>query len=43
MVPVKVTQFDTAVDYKKEVAEVKKGDKLKINPASGGGWVAKKY
>jgi alpha-glucosidase len=31
----------TAVDYKKISSEVKKGDKLKINLAPGGGWVAR--
>ena len=31
----------TAVDYKKEVAEVKKGAKTTVNLASGGGWIAK--
>jgi alpha-glucosidase len=31
----------TAVDYKKEVGTVKKGDKIQINMASGGGWIAK--
>jgi len=34
---------ETAVDYKKEIAEVKKGDKIKINMAPGGGWVAKVF
>lgn len=33
----------TAVDYKKEVAEVKKGDKMTVNLVSGGGWIAKIY
>jgi len=33
----------TAVDYKKEVREVKKGDKMTINMVSGGGWIAKIY
>ncbi|MDR2146818.1 MAG: glycoside hydrolase family 97 protein [Tannerella sp.] len=31
----------TAVDYKKETATVKKGDKMQISLAPGGGWVAK--
>ena len=31
----------TAVDNKKEVAEVKKGAKTTVNLASGGGWIAK--
>jgi len=31
----------TAVDYKKEDGTIKKGDKIKINMAPGGGWVAK--
>jgi alpha-glucosidase len=33
----------TATDYKKEVRELKKGDKLQIDMVSGGGWVAKIY
>ena len=33
----------TAVDYKKVSAEVKKGDRIKINLASGGGWIARIY
>ena len=31
----------TAVDYKKEVKTVKKGDNMQINLASGGGWIAR--
>ena len=31
----------TAVDYKKEVVQVKKGDKIKIDMVSGGGWIAR--
>jgi alpha-glucosidase len=31
----------SANDYKKEICEVKKGDRIKINLASGGGWIAK--
>ena len=34
---------ETAVDYKKEVKSVKKGDNVEIDLASGGGWVAKIY
>jgi alpha-glucosidase len=30
-----------ANDYKKETLEVKKGDKINVNLASGGGWIAK--
>ena len=33
----------TAVDYKKESGTIKKGEHIKINLASGGGWVAKIY
>ena len=33
----------TAVDYKKEITEVKKDSKMKIDMASGGGWIAKIY
>lgn len=33
----------TAVDYKMESGEVKKGSKMKIDLASGGGWIAKIY
>ena len=30
-----------ANDYKKETVQIKKGDKIKINLAPGGGWIAK--
>ena len=30
-----------AVDYKKEISEIKKGVKMKIDMAPGGGWIAK--
>ena len=33
----------TAVDYIKEIRTIKKGDKIQINLASGGGWIAKIY
>lgn len=32
-----------AIDYKKETKEVKKGDRISISMASGGGWIAKLY
>lgn len=32
-----------AVDYKKEVRKVKKGDLIQLSMASGGGWVARIY
>lgn len=33
---------ETAVDYKKEIKRgVRKGDKITIDMASGGGWIAK--
>jgi alpha-glucosidase len=33
----------SANDYIKEANEVKKGDKMKIHLAPGGGWIAKIY
>ena len=33
----------SAVDYKREITEVKKGDKMIIDLVSGGGWISKIY
>ena len=32
-----------AIDYKKEIKEVRKGDRISISMVSGGGWIAKIY
>lgn len=32
-----------AIDYKKEIKKIKKGDKINVELAPGGGWVAKVY
>ena len=32
-----------AVDYVKEIGNVRKGDHLEVNMASGGGWIARIY